>query len=178
VGDPREPYGRLVRDTWVAAVEELVKTPKPSWVTPWDDLDDPFQREVDMRMGAAVAATERERIAAQIQAEAAGHLFTIRRGMRWAAWVALGKPADRDPGDDHARERQVLETGGPGFPCCPVETAAVARAVAAERERITSELKAHMAAFFGHYGNNTALSLQRARDLAEGIRQILDREPL
>jgi hypothetical protein len=51
----RERLGRLVRDTWVAAVRDLAEDPKPSWLIPWDDLDE-FQREADMRIGEAVAA--------------------------------------------------------------------------------------------------------------------------
>ena len=52
-GDPREPLGRLVRETWVAwACEQRDR--KLSWLVPWDNLDD-GQREVDMRIGEAVA---------------------------------------------------------------------------------------------------------------------------
>ena len=53
--DPREPLGRLVHDTWVAWAMEQPGA-KPSWLVTWDQLpeDDP-QREVDMRIGAAVA---------------------------------------------------------------------------------------------------------------------------
>ena len=68
----REQRGRLVRDAWVAAVLELIPAPKPSWLLAWDELDpaDPelaFQREVDMRIGEAVAAAERERIRPALQ---------------------------------------------------------------------------------------------------------------
>jgi hypothetical protein len=51
--DPREPLGRIVRDTWVAWAREQ-PNPKPSWLTGWEELDD-GQREVDMRIGDAVA---------------------------------------------------------------------------------------------------------------------------
>lgn len=54
VTDPREPLGRVVRETWVDWAREQ-PDPKPSWLTPWDQLD-AGQREVDMRIGAAVAA--------------------------------------------------------------------------------------------------------------------------
>jgi hypothetical protein len=40
--------------------------PKPSWLIGWGDLDD-GQREVDMRIGAGVAAAERARIAALLR---------------------------------------------------------------------------------------------------------------
>ena len=49
-----EALGRLVRETWVAWAHEQ-PDPKPSWLVPWDELDD-GQREVDMRIGAAVGA--------------------------------------------------------------------------------------------------------------------------
>ena len=52
--DPREQLGRLVRETWVACAEEAGDT-KPSHLTGWDDLDEDM-REVDMRIGEAVAA--------------------------------------------------------------------------------------------------------------------------
>jgi hypothetical protein len=57
----REELGQLVRETWVgwAAGQPAAK---PSWLVPWEALDD-GQREVDMRIGEAVAASERERIA-------------------------------------------------------------------------------------------------------------------
>jgi hypothetical protein len=57
----RERLGRLVRGAWMAWASEQ-PDPKPSWLTPWGELDD-GQREVDMRIGEAVAAAERERIA-------------------------------------------------------------------------------------------------------------------
>jgi hypothetical protein len=54
MADDREPYGRLVRETWVNWAREQYRA-KPSWITDWDELDD-GQREVDMRIGSAVAA--------------------------------------------------------------------------------------------------------------------------
>lgn len=50
----REDLGRIVRETWVKWASEQ-PDPKPSWLTEWEDLDD-GQREVDMRIGEAVAA--------------------------------------------------------------------------------------------------------------------------
>ena len=55
-----EQMGRLVRETWVGWAHEQ-PDPKPSWLVPWEELDD-GQREVDMRIGETVAAAERERI--------------------------------------------------------------------------------------------------------------------
>jgi hypothetical protein len=66
--DDREALGRLVRRVWTDwALEQA--DPKPSWLDTWSELDD-GQREVDMRIGAAVAKAERERIAALLQAQA------------------------------------------------------------------------------------------------------------
>ena len=56
---PREQRGQTVRETWVAWAKRQ-RAPKHSWLVPWDDLDD-GQREVDMLIGDAVAAGERER---------------------------------------------------------------------------------------------------------------------
>ena len=80
----------------------------------------------------------REVIAAEIEAEAATHLHSIRRAMRWAAWIARGKPPESDPGNDRDLSRALLhgDAERTSWPCCPVETAAVARALEAERERI------------------------------------------
>jgi hypothetical protein len=57
----REALGRLVRETWVQWAREQ-PDPKPSWLVPWEQLDE-GQREVDCRIGEAVAAAEREQIA-------------------------------------------------------------------------------------------------------------------
>lgn len=58
----REHLGRLVRDIWCQwAREQPAGNRKPSWLTPWAELGD-GQREVDMRIGEAVAAGERRRI--------------------------------------------------------------------------------------------------------------------
>lgn len=60
----REALGRLVRETWVTWAREQ-PDPKPSWLTGWDELDE-GQREVDMRIGEAVAAAERARLYAEL----------------------------------------------------------------------------------------------------------------
>lgn len=55
---------------------------------------------------------------------------------------------------------------------------------AAERERAEAaeaklaEVRETIAAFFTHHGNSAAFALRSARDLAEGVRQVLDRAPL
>ena len=60
----REALGRLVRQVWMDWAREQ-PDPKPSWLAGWDELDD-GQREVDMRIGEAVAAAERERLYAEL----------------------------------------------------------------------------------------------------------------
>jgi hypothetical protein len=50
----REQLGRLVRQIWVRWASEQ-RRPKRSWLTGWDQLD-AGQREVDMRIGEAIAA--------------------------------------------------------------------------------------------------------------------------
>jgi len=56
----REQRGRIVRRTWVEwALDQ--PNPKPSWLLPWEELDD-GQREVDMRIGDELTRAERSRI--------------------------------------------------------------------------------------------------------------------
>lgn len=50
----REALGALVRKAWTEWATEQ-PGPKPSWLTPWEELDE-GQREVGMRIGEAVAA--------------------------------------------------------------------------------------------------------------------------
>jgi hypothetical protein len=85
-----------------------------------------------------VPDAHREAIAAEIEAEAATHLLTVRRGMRWAAWVARGKPAGGHPGEDHEASGALLrgDAERSGIPCCPVEDAARAD----ERQRAAAGL--------------------------------------
>lgn len=49
----REKLGRIVRETWVKWAENQTYA-KPSWLDPWEQLDD-GQKEVDMLIGEAVA---------------------------------------------------------------------------------------------------------------------------
>jgi hypothetical protein len=64
-GEPEAPQrvalGMLVRAVWVAWAREQPDA-RPSWLAAWAELDE-GQREVDMRIGEAVAETERERLA-------------------------------------------------------------------------------------------------------------------
>lgn len=71
----REELGRVVRGVWVTWAREQADA-RHSWLVPWDDLDD-GQREVDMRIGEAVAAVERERIMAGLPERITGALTRI-----------------------------------------------------------------------------------------------------
>ncbi len=112
-----------------------------------NELSEVFTESVPVPAGELVAfgllmeealAGVREQVAREIEAEAAGHLHSIRRGMHWAAWVARGKPADSDPANDRELSGALLhgDAERTAVPCCPVETAAVTRTVTAERKRI------------------------------------------
>jgi len=113
--DPREPYGRIVRETWVAwALEQPDVDDHPSWTKPWDEIPE-RDREVDMRIGSAVAAQavhdaklRNDRMEAQLfalgahraaifdalkVAVAAGGYESVRKRYR-AALVALGGGED------------------------------------------------------------------------------------
>jgi DNA-binding PadR family transcriptional regulator len=57
IREPRELLGRSVRQVWVEWAHEQ-PDPKPSWLLPWEDLDE-GQREVDMRIGDALFAAGR-----------------------------------------------------------------------------------------------------------------------
>ena len=126
MSDDREPLGRLVRDTWVAWAMEQPGV-KLSWLVTWDQLpeDDP-QREVDMRIGAAVAVRavadaklRNDRLEAQVFALGA-HMPAITDALRLAESEAMygalarryraarealggGEPQERDDekGPDH-----------------------------------------------------------------------------
>jgi hypothetical protein len=50
----RDALGRIVREAWVAWAREH-PTPKPSWLAPYDDLNE-ADKEADRRIGEAVAA--------------------------------------------------------------------------------------------------------------------------
>jgi hypothetical protein len=66
--DPREPLGRLVHDTRLACEAEraALEGRLRFNLEPWERRTYE-QQETDMRIGAAVAAAERERLAAVIQ---------------------------------------------------------------------------------------------------------------
>ena len=98
--DDREPLGRIVRETWVAWAREQYR-PKPSWLLLWEELDN-GQREVDMRIGAAVATRaiadaglRNERMEVQLFALGAhmpAILDALSSAVAGAEYEALAKP--------------------------------------------------------------------------------------
>lgn len=50
--DHRESLGRRVREVWIAWAERQ-DNPKPSWLVPWDELDE-ATKEVDRCLGSAL----------------------------------------------------------------------------------------------------------------------------
>lgn len=69
--DPREPYGRLVHDTRLAAEKDRAAAEgrQVFRLGTWGSRSGP-QREADMRIGEAVSAAERDRIITLLQAQA------------------------------------------------------------------------------------------------------------
>jgi hypothetical protein len=79
--DPREPYGRIVHGVRLAFNADL---PHPRGVLPWEERE-AGQQEMDMRIGAAVAAAERERAEAELAGvrealKRHAHAFTDPKG--------------------------------------------------------------------------------------------------
>ena len=89
--DPREPLGRIVHDQRVARSAELRQ---PFYLSTWEDRDE-GQRELDMRIGAAVAVRavadaklRNERLEAQVFALGA-HMPAITDALRLAESEAM-----------------------------------------------------------------------------------------
>ena len=121
--DPREPYGRLVHDTRLAceADRAAAEGRQRFRLGEWEERDD-GQRELDMRIGSAVAARavtdaklEAERMRAQLMAFAAERDRTVRELKRrasravtevvrdallFAAEVVLGQERSDEKGGD------------------------------------------------------------------------------
>ena len=95
--DPREPLGRLVHEQRLAVNAERRK---PFGVVPWEERDDE-QRELDMRIGAAVAVQavadaglENDRMRAQLLAFAAERDRAVRELKRRADRAVPGVERD------------------------------------------------------------------------------------
>ena len=106
--DPREPLGRIVRETWVAWAKEQ-SSPKPSWLLGWEDLDD-GQREVDMRIASAVAVQavadaklRNERLEMQVFA-----LGAITPALRRALVIAITDAEWESEKRDYRKALEVL----------------------------------------------------------------------
>ena len=110
--DDREAYGRLVNDTRRAYdAEQAAAEGRRGFCIPgWDDRPE-FQRELDRRIGEAVMAAERERIARLLAAMAAGSGGQSRHALRNAAQqvrsgahvLLLGKELGAAGGEDQER---------------------------------------------------------------------------
>jgi hypothetical protein len=97
VADDREPLGRIVHEIRLAWNAELAH---PRGVLPWEQRDE-GQREMDMRIGSAVAAQavadaglEIDRMRAQLLAFAAGRDRTVRELKRRASRAVPGVVRD------------------------------------------------------------------------------------
>ena len=115
-----ELYGRIVRETWVNwALEQPDIKDHPSWVKPWDELAW-RDKEVDMRIGAAVAVQavadaglENDRMRAQLLAFAAERDRAVRElkrradravpGVERDAWLAAAAVV---AGQEHSDEKE------------------------------------------------------------------------
>lgn len=80
--DSREALGRLVREVWVKWAKEQLD-PKPSWLVPWEGLAEP-DREVDRRIGEAVARATEEALPPEVQ-----RVLALYREGEWEGWVCL-----------------------------------------------------------------------------------------
>jgi hypothetical protein len=87
--DEREALGRRVREVWVEWAQEQAE-PKPSWLVPWDELG-PADREVDMRIGEALAGFRRQGPITDAQVEAASVAMYRAGAGRYANMVAIGR---------------------------------------------------------------------------------------
>lgn len=106
----REALGRLVRETWVAWAREQADA-KPSWLLPWEELAE-RDREVDMRIGEAVAAFVTAPPlpeAYRIRAWLLHHHWTP--GTRGAAGTAWHPPHGDPVGIPHGDDDEMLVSG-------------------------------------------------------------------
>lgn len=107
----RERLGRLVRDTWVRWARGQ-RPVKPSWLLEWDDYClDPGQRQVDILIGEAVAAAERERLAGLVEVRA----HELAREAEFA--LNAGQPGaalSRARADGMAQAAELIKTLGAG----------------------------------------------------------------
>ena len=90
----REALGKIVRAEWVKCAEEQ-PNPKPSHLVPWEELDE-ANKEVDRRIGEAVAAAVRQEMQQETEAdhelaEAVRAVTTPIPG-KWGRW-----PDDKPP---------------------------------------------------------------------------------
>ena len=115
IPDPREPYGRIVNEARIAFAAEQEDDRGARWfIRPWEERA-PGQRELDMRIGSAVAVRavadaglENERMRVQLFALGA-HMAAIREALELAVTVT-----DTDDGARARRYKAALEALGAG----------------------------------------------------------------
>lgn len=88
--ETREPLGRMVRQIWINWAKEQAN-PKPSWLLPWESLDD-GQKEVDMWIGETLHTAGRRSILDPLEDE---HTDLLERlAMAFADRVNNREPDD------------------------------------------------------------------------------------
>ena len=94
--DPREPLGRLVHDTRLAceADRAAAEGRERFNLSPWGERDD-WQRELDMRIGEAIATAERERVRAVLREH---YLAWIRHVLEVAGGDKISDEKEADRG--------------------------------------------------------------------------------
>jgi hypothetical protein len=114
-----EAMGRLVRKVWIEWAREQ-PNPKPSWLVEWEGLSEP-DKEVDCRIGEAVANAERTAIIEWLRTRARLSLTEARYGVETIGtvgsrdtWEATGEKAaavlvPRDAGDAEVLRRMASE---------------------------------------------------------------------
>lgn len=87
----RDDLGHLVRRVWVEWAKEQ-PSPKPSWLVPWEDLPEP-DREVDRRIGEAIAATAIRRFHEVRQAR---ERYIVREAFRFGSHTGRAQEVTED----------------------------------------------------------------------------------
>ena len=131
------------------------RRPRPWPPEDWADRH-PDLRALDEEMAEAAAAPERER-AERAEAERDQVAIQLQHAKAAAA------------GSHEGIRLWMLDCG---------ELVAKHRARAEAAESTAAEIREVITTYFTVHGNNTSASLAAARDLAEGVRQVLDRVPL
>lgn len=115
-----DDLGRIVRETWVDWARQQPGA-KPSWLVPWSGLDE-GQREVDRRIGAAVAAASLPRCPTPCDddcEQACHEVHRIRRRREHYPETCVATlataAADQGAAAERARIAELLRTLRPEF---------------------------------------------------------------